>query len=158
MNDEKAVTPDISHAVSWRHFGRHYLEMVAAMAVGMALLGMLSRLVLTLLGHVDLLERMEPRTMLMATNMAIGMSVWMRYRGHTWAGVGEMVGAMYLPFVVLLPPFWAGKLSGEAVNIAGHLLMLPLMALVMLRRRDEYARNQRRSPVDGQHHPGSEIG
>lgn len=158
MSDDDLVPTAASRAASWRPFGRHYLEMVVAMAAGMALLGMLSRLVLTLVGAADVLERTGPRTMLMATNMAIGMAVWMRYRGHTWASVAEMAGAMYLPFAVLLLPYWAGRLSAEGLSAAGHLLMLPLMALVMLRRRDEYARDHRRPAVPGPGRAGADLG
>lgn len=158
MNEEITAS-EVSHATSWRHFWRHFLEMVVAMVAGMALLGVLSRLVLTLLGHSNLLDQTELRTILMATNMTVGMSLWMRYRGHTWVSVGEMAGAMFLPFVVLLVPFWTGKLSGDAVSAGGHVLMLPLMVAVMLRRRDEYARDHRRSAArEGQPHPSAEVG
>jgi flagellar biosynthetic protein FliP len=49
-----------------------------------------------------------------------------------------MSAAMYLPFVVLLVPFWAGLITGGTLLTAGHLLMLPAMALAMLFRRSEY--------------------
>jgi hypothetical protein len=45
---------------------------------------------------------------------------------------------MYLSFAVLLPAYWLGALPGQGVLIAGHVLMLPAMALAMLRRREEY--------------------
>jgi flagellar biosynthetic protein FliP len=75
----------------------------------------------------------------MATNMAIGMGAWMRFRGHTWPAILEMSAAMYLPFAVLFVPYWTGAVSGSVVMDAGHLLMLPLMALAMVWRRHEYA-------------------
>jgi hypothetical protein len=118
--------------------------MVVAMVAGMVFLGAILRLIFTLLGYSDLLDQTEPRTLLMAVNMTVGMSLWMRYRGHTWASVGEMAGAMFLPFVALLVAFWAGLLSADAIMLGGHVLMLPFMAVVMLRRRDEYARDHRR--------------
>jgi flagellar biosynthetic protein FliP len=45
---------------------------------------------------------------------------------------------MYASFVVLFPAYWLGSLSGHNVMLAGHLLMLPAMALAMLHRREEY--------------------
>jgi hypothetical protein len=45
---------------------------------------------------------------------------------------------MYVPFVLLLVPYWAGVLSGEGVILAGHVLMLPAMVLAMLRRPAEH--------------------
>jgi len=49
-----------------------------------------------------------------------------------------MSSTMYVPFAVLLPPAWAGAMSGAALITAGHLLMLPSMFALMLWRRDEY--------------------
>ncbi|MHC8503747.1 hypothetical protein ACVGVP_09520 [Pseudonocardia artemisiae] len=40
----------------------------------------------------------------MATNMTIGMSLWMRYRGHGWRSITEMGASMYIPFIVLFVP------------------------------------------------------
>lgn len=148
MSTSGAVAPTVSHDRSWRHFVRHYLEMVAAMIVGMAVLGALIRLVLLPvlgLSYSELADQTELRTLVMATNMVIGMSLWMRHRGHSWTSVGEMAGAMYLPFIVLFVPFWAGLLSGVGVISLGHVLMLPSMAVAMLHRRDEYARDHRRA-------------
>jgi copper chaperone CopZ len=123
---------------SWWPFVRHYLEMVVAMVVGMVVLGPVVNLVLSLLGVPDLFDGTEAMALVMATNMTIGMSLWMRYRRHGWASIAEMGAAMYLPFVVLFVPYWAGVLSAGALMTAGHLLMLPLMAVAMLRRRGEY--------------------
>jgi hypothetical protein len=117
-----------------RHLTRHYLEMVLAMLVGMFVLGALEHLV-----WPALTTRADVAAMVMATNMSAGMAAWMRVRGHSWRGTAEMSAAMYLPFAVLLVPFWAGALGGGALMTWGHLLMLPAMALVMLLRPAEYA-------------------
>ena len=116
------------------HFVRHYVEMVAAMFAGMFALGALEGLV-----WPALMGRADVAAMVMATNMSVGMAAWMRFRRHSWRGITEMSAAMYLPFVVLLVPYWAG-LAGEGVLMTwGHLLMLPAMALAMLLRPAEYA-------------------
>jgi hypothetical protein len=116
------------------HFVRHYLEMVAAMLVGMFALGGLENSV-----WPTLTDRADVAAMVMATNMSVGMAAWMRFRGHSWRGIGEMSASMYLPFVILLVPYWAG-VAGEGVLVTwGHLLMLPAMALVMLLRPADYA-------------------
>ena len=121
-----------SHRV--RHFVQHYAEMVVAMLVGMAVLGWLEGLV-----WPGLTPRVDLDVLVMATNMSVGMGVWMRVRGHSWRGIAEMSAAMYLPFVVLLVPFWAGLVGEHALMTWGHVLMLPAMAAVMLLRPDEYA-------------------
>jgi hypothetical protein len=121
-----------------RRFVLHYLEMVVAMAVGMVVLHPVWSLGLGALGQADVLNRIEVMALVMATNMTVAMSAWMRYRGHGWAGIAEMGAAMYLPFLVLFVPLWAGLISSGGLMLAGHLLMLPAMVVAMLLRRDEY--------------------
>jgi hypothetical protein len=116
------------------HLVRHYLEMLVAMIAGMVVLGAAEGLV-----WPGLDDRADVHALVMATNMAIGMGAWMRIRGHSWPAVTEMSAAMYVPFAVLLLPYWAGAISGDALFTAGHVLMLPAMALAMWWRLDEYA-------------------
>jgi flagellar biosynthetic protein FliP len=111
-----------------RHFALHYLEMLLSMLAGMYLFGWLESFL-----PVDLMARADVGAVVMATNMSLGMGLWMRIRRHSWAGIAWMTAAMYLPFAVLLVPFWAGLVSGGTLMVAGHALMLPAMALVMLR-------------------------
>ena len=117
---------------------RHYLEMVAAMIVGMVALGPLWTLALDAAGAPTLLDRPELNAVVMATNMTIAMSAWMRYRGHRWPATAEMAAAMYLPFLVLFLPLWLGLLTSTGLVVAGHVLMLAGMAAVMLLRPSEY--------------------
>jgi hypothetical protein len=117
-----------------RHFAVHYVEMVLAMLAGMFLLGWLEGLV-----WPGLTPRADLDVLIMATNMSAGMAAWMRFRGHSWRGIAEMSGSMYLPFVVLLVPYWAGMVGEGALMTWGHVLMLPAMAAVMLLRPEQYA-------------------
>jgi hypothetical protein len=126
-----------------RRFVRHYLEMVAAMFAGMAVLGGFVSLFCALTDHEDLLEHAGASAPIMATNMTIGMSVWMRHRGHSWLPTAEMAAAMYAPLALLIIPFWIGALSGGALLAGMHVLMLPAMWFVMTRRPDEYVRAHR---------------
>jgi flagellar biosynthetic protein FliP len=122
------------HAIG--RFTWHFLEMVIAMAVGMAL-GPVGALLDYAFG-VELSSHPASHAIVMATDMAIGMAVWMRIRGHNRRSIGEMSAAMYLPFVMLLVPYGLGYLSGGALIGVGHILMLPAMLVAMLARRDEY--------------------
>jgi hypothetical protein len=115
----------------WWHLG----EMAIAMVVGMLLLGPLWDAAGTPLGIGAALARPEVAALVMATNMTVGMSVWMRYRGHHWRGVGEMAAAMYVPFLLLFVPYWAGLLDADGLLLGGHLLMVPAMVLVAMRHR-----------------------
>jgi flagellar biosynthetic protein FliP len=124
---------------------RHFFEMVLAMFVGMAVLGMLVKLVCVALGQPSFfLDHAGLRAPLMAMNMTIGMALWMRHRGHRWVPIGEMSAAMFVPVAVLIGPFWAGVLSGDGLLAYMHVLMLPAMVVAMLHRRDEYALDHRR--------------
>lgn len=129
MMTARTARPTVRAALTNRAFVVHYLQMLAAMAVGMLVLGPLSML-------AD--AGAEVDSLLMATWMTIGMTAWMAWRRHSWPATAEMGLAMYASFVVLFPAYWLGALSGHAVMLAGHLLMLPAMALAMLHRREEY--------------------
>jgi hypothetical protein len=121
-----------------RRFLRHYLEMVAAMLVGMVVLGGLVRGVLALAGLRYPTQYPELVAMEMAFTMSAGMAVWMRHRRHGWASILEMAGAMFAPAVAFIPLLWLGVIGGDALLLLEHLAMFPLMFLVMWRRRAEY--------------------
>ena len=130
MSTVRADRPTWRAALTDRRFVVHYLQMLAAMLAGMVVFGPL----LMLVGDAGA----EVGALLMATAMTAGMTAWMAWRRHRWAAIAEMGLSMYLSFVVLFPAFWLGLLSGSGVLAVGHVLMLPAMALAMLRRREEY--------------------
>ena len=121
-----------------RRFLRHYLEMVAAMLVGMVVLGAAVRGVLALTGREFPAQYPELAALEMAATMSVGMVAWMRHRGHGWASTLEMAGAMFAPAVALFPLLWLGVITGDSLLVLEHLVMFPLMYLVMRRRRAEY--------------------
>jgi hypothetical protein len=71
----------------WLHFIRHFAEMVIAMGIGMLVLG---AAVSALFGELDILQRPDVSALVMATNMTLGMSLWMAYRKHSWPSILEM--------------------------------------------------------------------
>ena len=121
-----------------RGFLRHYLEMVAAMLVGMVVLGAAVRGIVALVGLQYPTQYPELVALEMAFTMSAGMVVWMRHRGHGWASTLEMTGTMFAPAVALFPLLWLGVIAGNDLLALEHLAMFPLMFLVMLRRRAEY--------------------
>ncbi|GAA3221227.1 hypothetical protein [Actinocorallia longicatena] len=131
------------HGGGWGHFARHYMEMVIAMAVGMLVLGAAVGLVG---GGFDADRRPEAASLTMVAEMSAGMLMWMRIRGHRWAGALEMCGAMAAPLLVLFPLLWLDVIGAESMIMLEHLVMLPLMLVVMLRRRGEYGFRQEVSP------------
>ena len=134
MTTQTPPQPTRSRGRHTWHLVRHSLEMLVAMVVGMVALGPLEALV-----WPGLDDRVDVHAMVMATNMAIAMAAWMRFRDHSWPAIAEMSAAMYVPFAVLLVPYWVGAVSGSFLFTAGHVLMLPAMALAMWWRLDEYA-------------------
>ena len=130
------ITPAVGHR-PWRTFARHYLEMVGAMLVGMALYPVWE-LATGAYGWIGWLQRVEVESLAMATAMSIPMVALMVRRGHRPALTAEMVGAMFGGFVVLFPLLWTGLISTRAVTELGHVLMLLFMLAVMLMRRREY--------------------
>ena len=136
MTTETLSPTDYVHSLRHRvgHFVRHYLEMVVAMFAGMFVLGPLEHLVWPALS-----ARHDVGVLVMATNMAIGMGAWMRFRGHSWRGIVEMSASMYVPFAALLVPYWSGAIGAGALMTWGHVLMFPAMAAVMLLRPAEYS-------------------
>ncbi|ANZ41275.1 hypothetical protein BBK82_40215 [Lentzea guizhouensis] len=104
---------------------RHGVEMLVAMLLGMALLGPLWTP-----------DSIELTALWMAVTMSVPMVLWMRYRGH--GRVWEMCAAMAVPYLVLLVPHWLGAIDHDAVLMGGHVLMVPAMAVVMIRYRHEH--------------------
>lgn len=124
-----------THRSTWRPLARHYVEMIVAMFAGMLVVGgarMLAGLT------VPLEEHPGAWYLLMATDMAIGMAAWMRYRGHGWAGTLVMCAAMYVP-LALVPLAWTGVMSDMTFMTATHVVMLVAMLAALLRRRHEFA-------------------
>jgi flagellar biosynthetic protein FliP len=124
------AAPPRTTARKLARFTGHYVEMVAAMLIGMV--------VLHPLWPLSWLEHADVDALVMATNMTVAMTAAMLLRRHSWPRIAEMAAAMYLPFVVLLVPFWLGAIGGGTLMVAGHVIMFPLMLAAMVWRRAEY--------------------
>jgi hypothetical protein len=127
------------HRLSAKKFTLHFAEMVVAMAVGMVVLHPVWMFVLDAVGAAGLMHNPYTGALIMATNMTVAMSAWMKFRGHAWRPIVEMGAAMYLPFLVLFAPLALGVIDKGALMLWGHLLMLPAMAAAMVLRPREYA-------------------
>ena len=139
-----------------RHFFRHFVEMFVAMMVGMMALGGLDGAILSAAGtSVREVKNSAPEAfvLVMALNMTVGMTLWMRYRRHSWAMCAEMAGAMFLPAIAALVLFWCSVIHTRAVGAVEMTAMLPAMLAVMLYRRTEYSQ-----PVHTHKHPEVQSG
>jgi hypothetical protein len=134
-----AAPAHTEHRLSTKKFALHFLEMVVAMAIGMVALHPVWMFGLDAVGAAALMHDPYTGALIMATNMTVAMSAWMKVRGHRWRPIAEMGAAMYVPFLVLFVPLALGLIGSGALMLWGHLLMLPAMAAAMLLRPHEYA-------------------
>jgi hypothetical protein len=127
---------------STKHVVRHYIEMVLAMFLGMAVLAAPTRWGMGAVGIDDTPAFMFLR---MATTMTVPMVGWMLYRGHGWRANAEMSASMFLPTFAVIGLLWADVLThvGLLMTIE-HVAMLAAMAGVMLLRPAEYAHHHDR--------------
>jgi len=125
-----------------RHFVRHYLEMVAAMFLGMLVLGMPAGWALRAVGSsMSELTSDAPSLMLlgMAVTMTVPMVAWMRYRGHGWRANAEMSASMFLPTFAVIALLGAGLITEiGTLMVVEHVAMLLAMLAAMLLRPAEY--------------------
>jgi hypothetical protein len=123
-------------------FVRHYFEMVAAMFLGMLVLGVPAVIALGALGIEVSDWRADAPALLflgMTVTMTVPMVAWMRYRGHGWAPAADMTAAMFLPSFAAIGLLWAGLVTDtHALLMIQHIAMGPAMLVAMLLRRHEY--------------------
>jgi hypothetical protein len=126
-----------------RHFVRHYAEMLAAMFLGMVVLGMPALVALAAAGVSSAELRTDAPALLllgMGVSMTVPMVAWMRYRGHGWGPSNEMAASMMIPTIGVIALLGPGLVDdiGTLLMIE-HVVMLPSMLIAMLLRRDEYS-------------------
>ena len=125
-----------------RRFARHYLEMVAAMFLGMLVLGVPAGWALGAVGSSwSELNTDAPALMLlgMAVTMTVPMVAWMRYRGHGWRANTEMAASMLLPTFAAIALLEGGVVEDVGLLVVvEHVAMLLGMLVAMLLRPDEY--------------------
>ena len=134
-------------STSTKHFIRHYVEMVVAMFLGMAVLGIPAGWALSAIGTSwSELTDDAPALMFlgMATTMTVPMVGWMVYRGHGRRANAEMSASMYLPTFAVIGVLEAGLMTDTgALMVVEHVAMLAAMLGAMLLRRAEYGHHAR---------------
>ena len=123
----------------WRHFGRHFGEMLIAMMLGMAVLGGAVAGILALAGPGLGDTAARTQGAVMAATMTVPMVWWMQRRGHAAARSAEMAGAMIVPTLAAIALYEVGVLgSADGLLTVQHVAMIPAMVGVMLWRFDHY--------------------
>ena len=126
-----------------KHFVRHYAEMVAAMFLGMAVLGLPTEWALGAFGSSwsDLHNHAPALMLLLMAGIMTGPMVgWMAHRGHGRRPNAEMAASMLLPTFAVIGLLSAGLVTNPmSLMTLEHAVMLPSMLAGMLLRRDEYS-------------------
>ena len=127
-------------AIPNRAFVRHYLEMVAAMFLGMLVLAVPVGSLLGLLGDTASSPGHHPLMLVaMTAEMTVPMVAWMRYRGHAWRPCAEMSASMLIPGAVAAVLVASGAAGFGAAMLGEHPAMLAGMLVAMLLRPEEYS-------------------
>ena len=139
MQAHGLVTAEAVGRSGWPTLARHFLEMVAAMWVGMVAGGLVFAPILAASEMTPSEARVrypELYLLVMAFNMTVPMVLWMRHRGHGARSCFEMSAAMVVPGILLLCLFWVGATDGPACGLYCGLMAVSMLVL-MLYRRDE---------------------
>src|SRR5437867_1215803 len=93
-------SPQVGHKRRLSPFWRHFLEMLAAMAVGMVATGAIFLSIVGLKTWEEVTIQYPTQALLaMAAGMSIPMMAWMLYRGMGRRNAAEMAAAMILPVI-----------------------------------------------------------
>jgi flagellar biosynthetic protein FliP len=131
-----------AHLAHKRHlspFWRHFLEMLAAMAVGMIATGAIFISVTGLKTWDEVTVQYPNQVLLgMAAGMSLPMVAWMLYRGMGRRNAYEMAAAMVLPVLPFLGLVWFH--IGKGAQCGAYCALTIVAMLVLMRyRRSAYA-------------------
>jgi hypothetical protein len=143
-DNEEAPTPALGSAEKngKRHlspFWRHFLQMLAAMVVGMIVTGAIFLIIVGAKTWDEVITQYPTQALLaMAAGMTVPMVAWMMYRGMGWKNSYEMAAAMIVPVIPFLCLVWF-DVTNSAPCGPYCLLSIAAMLGLMLYRRDEYS-------------------
>lgn len=124
----------VSHNRRIVTFVLHFLEMFAAMVVGMVI-GV--RIYLAIAGLSSYSEGLRlnpvPTLCAMAISMALPMAAWMIFRGHGWRNSAEMAAAMIVPAIPFVILAGLHVISGTACRPYMPLSILAMLGLMIFR-------------------------
>ncbi len=134
-----AISPGKQNKRRFAPFWRHYLQMAAAMVVGMIASGAIFVSIVGLKTWDEVTIQYPTQALLaMAAGMSIPMVAWMRYRGMGWKNSYEMAGAMVLPVIPFLCLVWFGVTKSAQCGAYCAVTFVAMFAL-MRYRRSEYS-------------------
>lgn len=134
--------PKAQHKRHLPAFWRHFLQMLAAMAVGMIATGAIFLSVVGLKTWDQVTLQYPTQALLaMAAGMTIPMAAWMLYRGMGRRNTAEMATAMVLPVIPFLCLVWFDVT--KSAQCGGYcILTIVAMLSLMFYRRSQYSATQ----------------
>src|SRR4029453_4416687 len=133
------ITPAAHHKQRISPFWRHFLEMLAAMVVGMIATGAIFLSIVGLKTWDEVTTQYPTQALLaMAVGMTVPMVAWMLYRGMGWRNSGEMAAVMVLPVIPFLCLVWFEVTTSAQCGAYCALTVVAMLAL-MGYRRSEYS-------------------
>ena len=122
----------------------HLLEMCVAMCLGGVVLSAVIFEIAALLGHPDLRQSAPgASTLLISVDLAVAMTIWMRFRGMAWRPTLEMAGSAVAVGVLTVIGYQAGVTPDSLMlqGVCGTACLA--MLVVMLFRFRLYAEPHR---------------
>jgi hypothetical protein len=122
-----------------RHFIQHFFEMCLAMCIGGIALNVLFFLGATQIGYRNLFEQFPEFSLLaIGINLAVPMTVWMRFRGHEWRPTLEMASTSIILPILLMGAAWFSIIPEGSRLEWLTIFSCPVMLIPMLFRLDLY--------------------
>ena len=139
VDPPQARPPQVGHKRHLSPFWRHFLEMLAAMAVGMIATGAIFLSIVGLKTWDQVTIQYPTQALLaMAAGMSIPMAAWMLVRGMGRRNAYEMAAAMVLPVLPFLCLVWFDVTKGA--QCGGYCATTIVAMLVLMRyRRSTYS-------------------
>jgi cytochrome bd-type quinol oxidase subunit 2 len=128
-------SPQAGHKRRLSLFWRHFLEMLAAMAVGMIATGAIFLSIVGLKTWDEVTIQYPTQALLaMAAGMSIPMVAWMLLRGMGRRNAYEMAAAMILPVVPFLCLVWFGITKSAQCGPYCAATIVAMLVLMRYRR------------------------
>lgn len=128
-------------------FWRHFLQMLAAMMIGMIVTGAIFLSVVGAKTWDEVTSEYPTQALLaMAAGMSIPMVAWMTYRGMGWQHSLEMAAAMVLPVIPFLCLVWFKATASAQCGLYCIATIVAMLGL-MLYRREHYSTPTDRRPA-----------
>jgi predicted anti-sigma-YlaC factor YlaD len=134
-SQDLAISPEAPRKRRIPAFWRHFLEMLAAMAVGMFITSFIFVSVVGLKSWDEVTSEYPTQALLaMAAGMTVPMVAWMLFRGMGWKNSYEMAGAMVLPVIPFLCLVWFNVTESAQCGAYCASTIVAMLALMRYRR------------------------